>query len=45
MIGVTARPAFRRLALASRPRLSRERMIEEYRLAIEGLAVRVPLAA
>ncbi|WP_431797649.1 glycosyltransferase [Microbacterium kunmingense] len=42
---LAARPAFRRLALASRPRLSRERMIEEYRLAIEGLAVRVPLAA
>ncbi|WP_322409812.1 glycosyltransferase [Microbacterium invictum] len=39
------RPAFRRLALAARPRLSRERMVQEYRLAIESLAVRVPLAA
>lgn len=42
---LAARPAFRRLALAARPRLSRERMIDEYRRAIEGLAVRVPLAA
>lgn len=42
---LAARPVFRRLALAARPRLSRERMIDEYRLAIESLAVRVPLAA
>lgn len=42
---LAARPAFRGLALAARPRLSRERMIEEYRRAIEGLAVRMPLAA
>ncbi|MEI3865831.1 glycosyltransferase [Microbacterium sp. CCNWLW134] len=39
------RPAFRRLALAARPRLSRARMIEEYRGAIEALATRLPLAA
>lgn len=42
---LAARPDWRHQAIAARPRLSRERMIEEYRGAIESLARRVPLAA
>jgi glycosyltransferase involved in cell wall biosynthesis len=43
---VLARRAdFRARALVARPALSRDRMIDEYRLAIESLTRRVPLAA